>query len=54
MNSKSSWKETVSLYIRAIENPKVSPESKELAKSELLRLAEFADTYNQLIRLTKQ
>ena len=45
-----TWKELVSLFIRAIEYPEVSAESKEYAKKELMRLAEFADAYNEKIK----
>ncbi len=38
-----SWKTAVRIYIACLENPAATPESKEGARADLLRLAEMVD-----------
>ena len=42
-----SWKEVVSVYIGVLQNPRAGAEAHDLARAELMRLAEHADAQGQ-------
>jgi hypothetical protein len=42
-----SWKACVRIYCAVLQNPKASAEAKELAESELMRLANHVDNMQE-------
>ena len=45
-----SWETAVRIYIACLENPDASPESKDGARKDLLKLAEMVDNRNSEAR----